>query len=351
MIPPLKLKNDDEGNLADFGEASLQSDGETIQLASGKWHYIKRSVPWIVGCSILAYLVWSLDFYAFVDALARADVTRYILVLIVYVLLNFLVDAQNLYALLSLSHNGIPFRDSITIRGASYLLTIIDYNLGMGSVVYYLKQYKNILITFGTGLMIYSSFITHISLKLTALLGYIFTLDTPSPMLDKIALICAIWLAIDLMFIVFYKFIRSKPYFKKFKKFTFVKIFMDSPIRAYTLNIMYRCVFYFTSILFFFFAVKAFQMEIPFMAMMAYVPAILFVISIPISAFGLGTSQAAMLFLFKNYGSPSQILAFSLAYSASIILARGVVGAYYYSIITKRLSYKPKTGMTQESVP
>jgi hypothetical protein len=71
----------------------------------------------------------------------------------------------------------------------------------------------------------------------------------------------------------------------------------------------------------------------------AYLPVILLIISIPISAFGLGTSQAAMLFLFKDYGSPAQIMAFSLTYSASIIVLRGIIGAYYYSIVTKRISF------------
>jgi hypothetical protein len=68
------------------------------------------------------------------------------------------------------------------------------------------------------------------------------------------------------------------------------------------------------------------------------VPVILLVISIPVSAFGLGTSQAAMLILFRDYGTQAQILAFSLAYSASIVILRGAIGALYYGVITRRVS-------------
>ena len=329
---------------------SLQSDAETMQLSPGRGHFLKRTIPWLVGCSILAYLVWRFEFYALLDALARADVALYIPVLIAFIFLNFLADAQNLHALLSLSHNGIPFRDSIAIRGASYLLMIIDYTLGMGSVVYYLKKYKNIPVFLGTGLMIFSFYVTHVSLKLMAIAGYLFSLDSPSPWLNRIALICIVWLAIDVMLIIVYKLLPDKSFLKKIKNSVFVKIFIDSPARTYIINTAYRCGFYFTSVVFFFVAVKAFNMDIPFTAMAAYVPVILLVISIPVSAFGLGTSQAAMLFLFKDYGSPAQILAFSLTYSASIILGRGVIGAFYYSIITKRVSYKYKTSLSQEQL-
>jgi hypothetical protein len=352
MFPPLKLNSENnDANASASSIETLQSDAETEQRAPGKGNYFKRIIPWLVGCSILAYLIWRFDFYALLDALARADVALYMAVLIAFIIVNFLADAQNLYAIFSLYHNRIPFRDSVTIRGASYLLMIIDYTLGMGSVVYYLKQYKNISVSLGTGLMIFSFYITHVSLKLMALLGYIFTLGTPSPLLDKIALICAVWLAFDFILFVFYKNVPNWSFFKKLKNLMFAKIFKESPISAYALNTAYRCVFYFTSVVFFFFAVKAFHMDIPFSAMAAYVPAILLIISIPISAFGLGTSQAAMLFFFKDYGSPAQILAFSLVYSASMILGRGVVGAYYYSIITKRISQKYKTTLTQGPMP
>jgi hypothetical protein len=348
MFPPLKLnrENNDPDASASTIE-TMQSDADTEQRVLKKGSYLKRTLPWVVGCSILAYLIWRFDFYALLDALAHADVVLYAAVLIVFIIVNFLADAQNLYAIFSLYHTPIPFRDSVTIRGASYLLMIIDYTLGMGSVVYYLKQYKNISVSLGTGLMIFSFYITHVSLKLMALFGYVFTLDRPSPLLDKIALICVVWLAIDFVIMVFWKNLPNRSFFKKLN-FSFVKVFKESSVKVIALNTAYRCVFYFTSTLFFFFAAKTFHMDIPFSAMAAYVPAILLVISIPISAFGLGTSQAAMLFFFKDYGSPAQILAFSLVYSASVIIGRGIVGAYYYSIITRRISNKYKTNKTIE---
>ena len=124
----------------------------------------------------------------------------------------------------------------------------------------------------------------------------------------------------------------------KIKRNDLMKVFIETPAAVYLLHTAYRCGFYATFVLFFYAAARAFNMEIPLIALLAYVPIILLVISIPISAFGLGTSQAAMLVLFRDYGTPAQILAFSLAYSASIVVLRGAIGALYYGIITRRLS-------------
>jgi uncharacterized membrane protein YbhN (UPF0104 family) len=292
-----------------------------------------------VGAGILAYLIWRIEINPLLDALSHADVALYVPVLIAFMVVNFLADAQNMHALLKGPVDGITFYDSMIIRGASYLLMIIDYTLGMGSIVYYLKKYKNLPLFQGTGLMLFLSYTTHISLLIMAITGSVLAVDSQSSWLRQITMACASVLAIAILLIMLYKILPDKGFLKKIKQSVFVKIFIESPARMYIINTLYRCGFYFTFILFFYVAVKAFNMDIPFMSLMAYVPVILLIISIPISAFGLGTSQAAMLFLFKDYGAPAQIMAFSLTYSASMIVLRGILGAFYYSIITKRISF------------
>jgi hypothetical protein len=340
MMPAIKFNNDDPADQQSLGKNErLDRESEVMHMAQTGINFAKRLFPWLVGAGILVYLIWRIELNPLLNALTHADVALYIPVLITFIVLNFLADTQNMHALLKEPVGSITFHDSLIIRGASYLLMIIDYTLGMGSIVYYLKKYKNLSIFQGTGLMLFLSYTTHISLLLMAITGSVLAVDSPSSWLKQITMTCTFVLAIAIMLVILYKILPDKGFLKKIRQSVFVKIFIDSPARMYIINTVYRCGFYFTFILFFYIAVKAFNMDIPFLALVAYVPVILLIISIPISAFGLGTSQAAMLFLFKDYGEPAQIMAFSLTYSASIIVLRGIIGAYYYSIVTKRISF------------
>jgi len=351
MIPALKFDTEEPAaaSAADgAGQEKMLPDA--LPFARSGFSGVKRVVPWLVGGAILAYLIWRIEYHTLLDALSRADIALYGAALLVFVVLNFLADTQNLFAILKHSGNRVPFKDTSIIRGASYLLMIIDYTLGMGSIAYYLKKFKNIPLLRGMGLMFLLNYTTQFSLAMMAVAGTILAVDAPSPWLDRIAIVCAAMLAFCVVFVAVLKLIPDYKFIKKVKQNDLFKIYIETSVATYAVNIAYRCAFYFTFILFFYVAVRAFNIEVPFTALVAYVPVILLIISIPISAFGLGTSQAAMLVLFKDYGSPAQILAFSLAYSASIIIIRGIIGAYYYGIITKRVSNKYKASLLRGEV-
>jgi hypothetical protein len=353
MFPALKFDHDDDRPRNTAGTADSGKAGATIIPAGGSAGQLaRRMLPWLVGAAILAYLVWRIEVTPLINALARADVALYLPVLTAFIMVNFLADTQNLNALLRYARSPIPFRDSMIIRGASYLLMIIDYTLGMGSIVYYLKKYKNVPIARGTGSMLFLNYITHVSLLILAIAGCLMAAaaGTLSPLLSNIALIFTVLLALAIITIILMKMLPDRSFMKKIKQSELMQIFIESPPSTYLMNTLYRCGFYFTFVIFFYIAARAFNMDIPFFEMVTFVPVILLVISIPISAFGLGTSQAAMLLLFKDYGSPAQILAFSLTYSASIIIFRGFIGACYYGIITRRLSYKYKATLLRGEV-
>jgi MFS family permease len=343
MIPALKLQDYDQPAQARISKVeSSRNETAVTNTTRTIWHYAKIVAPWFVGIAILAYLVWGIEFNSLMNAFARADVVLYTAMLTAFIILNFLVDTQNLQAILTHSRHSISFSETMMIRGASYLLMIVDYTLGMSSIAYYLKKSKGIPFMRGMGLMFLLNCTTQVSLLLMALVGCLLMSGSPSSWLAKMAIACGALLASSFLFVTALKLLPEISFLKKIKKSDLAKGLVESSVRTYLINTLYRCGFYFTFILFFYVAVRSFNMDIPFTALVAYVPIILLIISIPISAFGLGTSQAAMLFLFRDYGTPAQILAFSLVYSASMIIFRGIIGACYYGIITKRVSYKTK---------
>ena len=66
----------------------------------------------------------------------------------------------------------------------------------------------------------------------------------------------------------------------------------------------------------------AFGIAVPLPVLLAAVPAIFLAGNLPISAAGVGTIQAGMLFCFHDYAMPQAILAFGLCYSAGFVFGR-----------------------------
>ena len=137
-----------------------------------KKNLIARVIPWVIGSSVLVYLIWRIEPQPLIEALAHAELWIYIPAVLIFIYLSFLVDVQNFRALMK--HFGYLFSlaESILIRGASYLIVVIDYPLGMGRIVYFLTETKQIALMQGTAIMIYYNYINQIALLLLAAAGY-----------------------------------------------------------------------------------------------------------------------------------------------------------------------------------
>ena len=84
--------------------------------------------------------------------------------------------------------------------------------------------------------------------------------------------------------------------------------------------------------------------------MASLVPVIFFIASIPITPFGLGTLQAGMLFLFKDYSNQGNILAFSIAYATGLLLLRAIIGLSLFFIDRRDNNFSYKFSDAQKHI-
>jgi len=293
----------------------------------------KRCLPFIIAGCILGYLFWHIDYRQCLVALARADLLIYIPWLLAFIMITFFMDTQNLVALLKQFNYHLPFRDALSIRGSTYLIANIDYSLGLGALIYYLKRDLGIPVMRSTGLMVIFNAINQQSLVIMSIFGLL--LFSPlNTVLQHFLWLCIAIIVFDFVFIQALKVLPSRGWIGKFKNFNIIKVFPEATWKSYGLLNFWRIVFYSMFIAFFYFALRAFHMNIPLVALIAYVPIILLIISLPIAPGGFGTAQAAMLYLFKDYGTNVNILAFGLTYSTSILVFRSLIGLYYSKSIT-----------------
>lgn len=300
-----------------------------LRLRTPLW---KRLLPIMTASGILAYLFWHIDIQQCLVALVQADLSIYVPWVIAFIVMGFLLDTQNLAAMLRHFNYPIPFRDALSIRGVTYLLSTIDYSLGLGALIYYLKHDQGIPVMRSTGLVGFFNAITQKTLVYLAIIGLLL-LSPANSLLQNFLWVCLAVAIVDIIFIMLLKGLPSRGVIRKIKELNLIKVFHEAPWKSYGLLIFWRSLYYSIFIIFFYFAVRAFHMTIPLIALIAYVPIILLIISMPITPCGFGTAQAAMIYLFKDYGTSVNIMAFGLTYSTSIILFRSLIGLFFANSI------------------
>jgi uncharacterized membrane protein YbhN (UPF0104 family) len=288
----------------------------------------KRILPVAVSCAILIYLFWYIDIRLCLSALWHAHMTVYVSSVIVLILTTFLLDTQNLAATLKHFHYPISWKNAFILRGVTYLIMTIDYSMGMGVLIYYLKNHLCIPVMRSTGLMTFFNGITQKALVYMAIIGLII-LSPTSGLLRNLLIFFIGFALLDILFIVVLKRLPSRGLALKIKNLNLLRVFHEAPWRTYGVLIFWRIIYYSLFVIFFYIAVRAFDMQIPLVALIAYVPVILFVISLPIAPGGFGTAQATMLILFKNYGTNIDIMAFGLTYTTSILVLRYLIGLFF----------------------
>jgi uncharacterized membrane protein YbhN (UPF0104 family) len=288
----------------------------------------KRLLPLAISSAILIYLFWYIDIRQCLSALLNANMAIYVPAVLVLIFSTFLLDTQNLAITLKHFHYPLSWKNAFTLRGVTYLIMTIDYSVGMGVLIYYLKKHLGIPVMRSTGLMTFFNGITQKALIYMAIIGLII-LSPTSALLDKLLIFFIGFSILDLLFIVALKKLPPRGLALKIRNLNLLRVFHEAPWRTYGILLFWRMVYYAFFIVFFYVAVRAFNMQIPLIALIAYVPIILLVISLPIAPGGFGTAQATMLILFKDYGTNMDIMAFGLTYTTSILVLRYLIGLSY----------------------
>ncbi len=110
----------------------------------------KRALPWLITLACFSYLYVRLDGAAqregqeLVPYLARvfAGVSwgHWLALMVPYSALYFLVDTTVVWRVVSWFNAPIRFRDVLPIRGSSFILSIVNEQIGKGAMAYYLNR-------------------------------------------------------------------------------------------------------------------------------------------------------------------------------------------------------------------
>lgn len=294
---------------------------------------------WSLGLLIASFLIIQIDIDVLKKAFSEAHLPPFIFLMGIFVFFWLFFESYNLLLIVKKYTPNASYRHITLLRSVTYLLMLINYNLGIGGVLLGLSFKHGLRMKDSTAIVVLYTFIDILSLSLLTLASTTITEQfIPNTVfaglfLTSLVILTSI-LAIYLIFINInkiknfipiwiYKFINSIKLelsnitFKDFFKFT-------------TLRIIYFLSF----TIFFYLTIPFFHFHIPFIGLLALLPPIFFIGNLPITPAGIGTMQAAMLFFFNAYGDYSKILLFSICYTTLLIIYRlciGFIGLLFFN--------------------
>jgi len=288
----------------------------------------KRLLPWAVAALILWFLLRRIELSGVIASAGHMDLATFAPVTLLGVIAWFLLESAAFAYLFTRFNAPVSWREARGMRGATYLLTPINWNLGTAAIIVHLRRAKGIAALEATSSLLLYGLIDAVVLVGLTMVGIAALPFSPS--LHSIGRIAAVLLAVELAFLGL--FLLHWPRWRWMERMRSLRVFRShaqATWRDAAVLLVIRTLYFSGFVLFFWAGAGAFGVAAPLSHMAAVVPIILMVGAIPITPAGLGTQQAAMLALLSPYGTEPQILAYGLVYPLALGVARLPIASMY----------------------
>jgi uncharacterized membrane protein YbhN (UPF0104 family) len=244
------------------------------------------------------------------------------------VVLWFLIDSAAFAFLFTRFNAELAWAEARSLRGMTYLLTPINWNLGTAAVILHLRTSKRIGALESTSTMVFYQTIDGMVLAACAALGAMSLVASPEIVSLRNAAVGFVLINVVSLAV----FMSSWPRLKWIMRIRNLGIFRSHRLagpRDVALLILMKGFYFSVFIAVFWLGCQSFGIDLPLGLAVAATPAILMAGALPITPAGLGTQQAAMLFFFEPYGDEASILAFGLTFPVALLLFRSLLGLPY----------------------
>jgi hypothetical protein len=286
---------------------------------------LRRSWPWLVGVAILAAVATRVPLTEFRAALGHGPHLR---LAMINVLINVAVlgtDSVATWLGLIALRLRRPFTHVLAVRGATYLLFVVNYAVGQGGFGYYLHRSGiAALRAVGATLFLIGTNLATL-IVVTAVAWAIRGSDAAGAAMSwTLVGSCA-------AFAIYLAVIAGAPGFLV-RRGVLAPLF-DAGIGGHGLAMLGRLPHIAVIVLGHWAAMRAWGIDVPFAVGITVMPAVVIASVLPLSPAGLGTTQAAFVVFFRDYAAgataderTAAVLAFAIVHFVYGVLASSAVG-------------------------
>jgi len=250
-----------------------------------------RILPWAVTLVLLFYVFRMISFRDMGKALVQAPYWT-VPAFIVLVLGVYLGDCFAIWKTFGWFVARLSFREVLVVRGATYLLALVNYTVGQGAIVYFVNRSRGIPLLRGTAAVLLIMGTNILLLLIFASIGLAVSPDMPAG-LRKIVFGAYAALAVySVLLVLKPRWLTSRPIFD---------VLFAAGIAGHLRTVLVRIPHLGILMVFTYTSLRAFGVEVPVSHAILYLPMIYFIGVLPIAVMGLGTTQFMMILLLSRY--------------------------------------------------
>ena len=313
-----------------------------------------KLIPILVSAGLLIYVFHDVPFDKVAEAIKRCNLPLLITMTASLVGMGFLLDCAALYY--TLKWMGFParFRDALPMQGASNILTVINASIGIGGIVYYIHRVKKIpFMKALSGVLFMVGWEFYIVVFLCTYGLFFEGIKVAQLATMRTVCIIIIMTLIPYILFVFQPFSRltgrelTPGFLKKIRAWKLFYFLEWADLRCHLKLIALKIPMFMLTIVGHYFSLHLFNVEVPFHVAMAFAPVILLLRVVPISFHGWGVTQLGALALFKEYGTPENILAYSVMANFLVLIINLAIGAIFMRRAYRDLMKSPGLPVNQ----
>jgi len=263
--------------------------------------------------------------------LARAAWGRYLLLMVPYSLVYFLLDTFVVQQAVSWFNVPVAYRDILPVRATTYILSLVNTQLGQGGIALYLHRRYALPLWEITGTVIFVSFVEVYQLAFYSFVGAAAGGElggvAPLPVYAALA-----------MYLVFHLWYFSRPRRGPLGQARLLTAFRRARPSHYLRLLLYKTPNLLAAVTVHWLALPLFGMHVPFLKLLTFLPLVFFFAALPIAAAHLGPSQAAWVYFFRGAAPDEALLGYSLAAHLTFVVMNALIGLVFLRRAARELA-------------
>lgn len=318
--------------------------------------FFKKIIPWAVAIAIFAWLFNKYPPQNIWNSLKLVNISAFVAVALSYFVIMFLIDTFSINGILKHFGHQSSFREVLPARGLTYLIMVMNYAASQAAFAVYENRKHGVPISemLGIfGIIIVTDLIILVNLAFVTTFFVTWPFSVGSFNIGdfvRIITLCT-WAGFVLNWMFWRGTFGKISFLEKLRTKSFFQVLSRAKLGDYFSVIFYRLPVHVFIMLGMYVAVRPFHLDLPFSTILSNIPLVFFIGALPISPGGIGTSNMALVELFKPHVvSPlvtgglvtagELLMSFSLVWMFANYVMKALTGVICLQFVSKDL-FKP----------
>jgi hypothetical protein len=272
-----------------------------------------RAAAWLVTAGLLFLLFRKIPLHTVVAA-ARGAAGWLIPAAVAGIAAIYLADSFAIWKTFGWFLAPLTFGQVLVMRGATYPLAAINYNVGQGAIVYFVHRAMGTPVMRGVATVLLIMGVNLLALLVLATVGLAVAPDVPHAVTVVVGVAYAGLAVYALVVALKPRWLAQRPVFD---------VLLAAGLGGHARALLVRVPHIAALMIFQTSMLRAFGVAVPVAQAIVALPIVFFIAALPISVQGLGTTQAAMVFFFARY-APGDGAAQTAAVLAASLVAQAL---------------------------